>query len=194
MMKPGPYIPVIALTCFAIVAEAREIPQGTFMFTGDTSFISNSTKLTGNGTSVKLDVSVFNVEGSYFFTKNLSGGLIISNEETDANDGSNNSINLIGPIIGYSVNLNPDVNLMFHAGILDVSGDEDDGISESYNFDGDGTLLMASLYYFISDSVSINVGIRKTDSDIDVTTNISNMHYSADLSDTATTIGFSVFF
>ncbi|MCW8909145.1 MAG: porin family protein [Gammaproteobacteria bacterium] len=185
---------IIALTSIVNVAEARDISQGTFMFSGDTGFVNSSSKITGNGASVELDISVINVKGGYFFAKNLGIGLMISNEEIDANDGTNSSINLIGPFIEYSVNLNEDFNLIFNAGILDVSGDEDDGLGQSYKYDGDGTLLMASIAYFISDTVTINVGIRKTDSDINVTDNVSNIHYSGDMSETATTIGFSVFF
>ena len=117
---------------------------------------------------------------------------MINNQDTDYSDGANDSINMMGPVVGYNISLNTETSIILQAGLVFVSGDVDDGTGNSASIDGDGTLLMVSVAYFISDNIAVNIGVRKTNVDIDLT--VATLPASAEMSETATNIGLSVFF
>ena len=176
------------------MTEARELDPGTIMIGGDTSFEDSSSEISINAinSTEKADTTVLNVGVTYFFARNLGVGLIINNEDTDYSDGTNDSINMMGPVVGYNISLNTETSIILQAGLVFVSGDVDDGTGNSASIDGDGTLLMVSAAYFISDNIAVNIGIRKTNVDIDFT--VATLPASAEMSETATNIGLSVFF
>ncbi|MFC1589587.1 outer membrane beta-barrel protein [Pseudomonadota bacterium] len=193
MNKLPLFLATVFFTLTTSIAEAREIESGSIMFLGDTSLNSSSIDTKLNGTTLSADTTVLNLTGGYFFADNTAIGLMIANEDTSYSDGTNDSINMIGPVIAYNISLNTDFNLVFIAGLFNISGDEDDGTGASVNFDGDGTLLMASLGYFINDNVAVNFSIRRTSSDVDFSvTGFPSV--SADLDETSTNLGLSVFF
>lgn len=191
------FLTIATINIASTVTEARDISKGTIMVTGDTSFDDSSLDFSFNGSTETTDTTEFNVTGAYFIAKNLGIGLMIANEDSDTSSGGtsiNSSTNMIGPIIGYSISLNPDFNLMLSAGLYKISGDIDDGAGSNANFDGDGTLLMASLAYFINDTFAVNLGLRKIDSDIDLSTFGSSISISSTMKETAMNIGFTAFF
>ena len=176
-------------------AGAHDLAKGTIMVAGDTSFEDNSSDIKLDGVTVKTDTTTFNVTGAYFVADNFGIGLMINNEDSDIDDGtskSNESMNMIGPIIGYNISLNKDFSLMLLAGIFNISGDMDFGASGA-NIDGDGTLIMATAAYFISDNFAVNLGIRKTDADIDLSI-FGGGSASGNMSMTAMTVGLSAYF
>lgn len=199
-MTMNKFILLLTATTLTIVSSttiARDISQGTIMVTGDTSFDDSSLDFSFNGSTETTDTTEFNVTGAYFVAKNLGLGLMIANEDSDTSGGGtniNSSTNLIGPIISYSISLNPDFNLMLSAGLYKISGDIDDGAGSNANFDGDGKLLMASFAYFINDTFAVNLGLRKIDSDIDLSAFGSSISISSTMKETAMNIGFTAFF
>ena len=178
---------------------ARDILPGTIFITGDTVFDDSSIKMDTSNSNIKTDTTLFNVTGAYFVTMNFGIGLMIGNEDSttsyDSIATTNSSINMIGPMIVYSISLNPDFNIMLGGGLYKVSGDIDDGGGGSFSIDGDGTFITASVVYFLNDSVSLNIGIRAADADIDLTSNyLAEPPVSATMSDHANTIGLSFYF
>lgn len=194
MKKLNILLSAITLVLFANLAQARDIAEGTIMFLGDTSLENSSVETKSNVLSDETDTTELSLTSAYFFAENWAAGLMISNEDSDSSDGSNSAINMIGPIIGYNISLNTDLNLIFAAGLFNLSGDSDDGAGSSANIDGDGTLLMASLAYFLNDNVAVNFALRKTDSDVDLSFNQGGGTVSAEFNETSTSIGLSVFF
>lgn len=196
-MKKKILILIAIILFFATsTASAHELGKGTIMVTGDTSFENSSIDIKLDGTTEKTDSTLFNVTGAYFVADNFAVGLMINNEDSDTDDGTsqtNQSMNMIGPIIGYNFSLNSDFSLMLFAGLFNLSGDMDYGASTSADIDGDGTMLMATVAYFISDNFTVNLGIRQTDADIDINI-MSGGGASGDLSETAMTIGLSAYF
>lgn len=195
-------ISLIIATAFialaSTAAQARDIDQSTIMISGDTSFDNSSADIKLNGITETSDTTTLNLAGAYFIAKNIGVGVLISNEDTDIDDGttqSNSAMNMIGPIISYNISLDTDFSVMFTAGYFNLSGDYDDGAGNVANIDGDGILLMTTVVYFISDSFAVNLSMRKTDANVDVTLGTFNpINTSGDMEETAMTIGLSAFF
>ncbi|MDH5472396.1 MAG: porin family protein [Gammaproteobacteria bacterium] len=174
--------------------QARDIELGTIMIAGDTSFDDSTIKMDYDWIHEKTETTVFDVTAGYFFARNLAAGLLIANEDSRTSDGMSvvsTWINMFGPVIAYNISLNPDFSLMLTAGFFKVSGEMSAGAGMA-DYDGNGIYLMGSIAYFITDTIAVNVGLRKTDSDVDITA--SGINFSADLSELATAIGLSVFF
>lgn len=193
----------IILAVFTVVfnihtADARDLSPGTIMITGDTSFDDSTLKMDTSYANIKTDTTTFDVTGAYFIATNFGVGLLIGNEDTTSHFDSsttNSSINMIGPLIVYSISLNTDFNIVLGGGLYTVSGDLDEGGGNSYNFDGDGTFILVSVAYFLNDTVTLNFGFRRTDADIELKANyLANPPVSANMSDNANIIGFSFFF
>jgi len=199
MKKTTLILVAIVLFLATSSASAHDLAKGSIMLAGDTSFEDSSSDFKLNdatsGTSVTTDTTTFNVSGAYFVADNIGVGLMINNEDSDTDDGmtvSNESMNMIGPIIGYNISLNKDFSLMLFAGIFNVSGDVGYGAGGA-SIDGDGTLLMANVAYFISDNFAANLGLRRTDADIDLSI-FGGGSASGDITETAMTIGLSAYF
>lgn len=176
--------------------QAHDIEQSTIMISGDTSFDNSSADIKLNGITETSDTTTLSLAGAYFIAKNIGVGLMINNEDTDIDDGttqSNSAMNMIGPIISYNISLDTDFSVMLTAGYFNLSGDYDDGAGNGASIDGDGVLLMATVAYFIADNFAVNLSMRKTDANVDVTLFNSNST-SGDMEETTMTIGLSAFF
>lgn len=194
----GIFLAILTLVFFPVVSEARDIAKGSIMITGESMFDDNSVKMDTDFTTIKTNTTSFDVTASYFVTQNIGIGLMIGNEDSDTHYDSNtenSSIDMIGPMVTYSISLNPNFNLILNAGLLDISGDMDDSAGNSISFDGNGTFLLVSIAYFLNDSVAIHFGLRRIDANIDLKFNyLANPPVSADMSDNSNMIGFVFLF
>lgn len=183
------------LALFASVAEARDIATGTLMITGDTNIEISSSETNYSSGTITTDSTDINLAGVYFVTTNVGVGLMIGSEDTKTNDGvkvTKESMTMLGPIVGYNINLSSEASIMVHAGYFVANGDVSDGAGFSADIDGDGYMLGGSVNYFLNDKVAMNLGLRRVKADVDYS--YSGTTTSAKITETATTIGLATFF
>lgn len=184
-----------ALVMAATAVEARDIPAGAIMITGDTNLEIGGSETKFPGGTTTTDTAEINLAGLYFVTRNVGLGLMLGSEDTETDDGSsvtNESLTMFGPIVGYNVSLNSDVSLLFHASVFTVTGDLGDDAGLNVDIDGDGYLLGGAVNYFVNDHVAVNFGLRMTKADLDFSDGGTTT--AADLDETAASIGLSAFF
>ena len=197
-MKTTGFLAILALIFVFQSANARELSPGTIMITGETSFDDSKIRMDTSYSQLVTDTTTLDVTASYFLIKNFGVGLMIGNEDSRTTDGvntTNTSINISGPMAVYSIDINPDFNINFSLGIFKVTGDMDDGAGTALEFDGDGTFILLSVAYFFNDNVALNIGIRRTDGDIELYNRfLANPPESASMSDNGNMIGFMFLF
>lgn len=184
----------IALALAATAAEARDIAAGTMMVTGDTKIDISSNEISASGQSTTIDTTEINLTGAYFVAPNFGVGLLLASEMTEEDDGTSvvkQTMNMVGPIVGYNMSLSPVTSLMINGAIFTIHGEMDAGVS-SADIDGTGYMLGASINFFLNDYVATNVGLRVVDADIDLTGGGQTM--SADMTETGVGVGLSVYF
>ncbi len=186
----------IALSMLATTAAAHEVTEGTIMLMGDSNLEYASSEVTSNGAKVETDTVNLNFNGVYFVRNNFGIGLMLGYEDSEVKDGlvtETMSMSMFGPIVGYNFSLDHNTSLILHAGVFTASGDMNDGLGTSGDIDGEGYALGASFNFFVNDNLAVTLGVRRVDADLD--TDIAGFPtVSADLTETATTVGLATFF
>jgi len=184
----------VALAMVATTAEARDIVPGAVMVTGDTKIEIKSSEVSSSGASSTTDSSEINLAGLYFVAKNFGVGILVGSSTTETDNGisvTKQTTDMVGPVVGYNINISPEASIMLHGSIFSVTGKLDLG-SSSVNVDGDGYMLGAFVNYFLNDSVAANFGLRTVKENIDLSS--GGLTASGDLKETGASVGLSVFF
>jgi opacity protein-like surface antigen len=134
---------------------AMDINQGKFELSGTTAFNISDTTTEVDG-SPDVDVTTYSLEldGNYYFAKNLGVGLIFQYEKSEIDTGTGDtdtSTFFIGPQVTYNMPLSEKVSLFVNGavGYADAEFDSNDA-------DGWGFQIGGGLKYFLTNSASIN--------------------------------------
>lgn len=138
---------------------AMDINQGTFELSGTTAFNFSDTETEVDGATGDIDTTTWNLEldGNYYFMKNVGVGLILQYQDSEVEQGPSNietSTFFIGPQIIYNIPLNEKVSL-FAKGAVGYA----DAEFQSDDADGWGWQVGGGLKYFLTNSASINAGV-----------------------------------
>jgi opacity protein-like surface antigen len=174
---------VIVLLALFVPASlwAMDIDQGKFELSGTTAFnFSDTTTELDGGTDVDVTTYSIELDGNYYFMKNLGLGLIFQYEKSEIDAGGPNDLDsstvFIGPQVIYNFPLSEKVSLFVKGAVgyaeLEVEGEEADG----WGFQAGG-----GLKYFITNSASINGSVM-----------YQNLSLEADAGGDADTDGFNI--
>jgi opacity protein-like surface antigen len=148
---------VIVLLALIVPASiwAMDIDPGKFELAGTTAFNFSDTTTEVDG-SPDVDVTTwsFELDGNYYFMKNVGLGLIFQYQDSEVDAGAGDietSTLFIGPQIIYNVPLNEKVSL-FVKGAVGYA----DAEFQSEDADGWGWQVGGGLKYFLTNSASIN--------------------------------------
>lgn len=189
-------IPIFLLSIFVVNnAYSKEIPKGTVEVSGDSSFSigSSEAKQDGVSGSEDTDTLLLSVTATYYVAPNVGVGMFWSKEDEEVDDGINSAssnINIIGPVVGYNVSIDPNSSLAFFAGIV-LIGDYEREVNGFTTSEGDisGHVLGADFKHFVADSVSVNVGFAISSLTIE-----EDGGSDVDIDSTDLSVGLSVYF
>ncbi|MBE0602650.1 MAG: outer membrane beta-barrel protein [Deltaproteobacteria bacterium] len=123
---------VLLVLVFPVSLWAMDIPQGKYELTGTTSFdFATSSLDTGNG-DVDTDTISLELDGQYYFQKNIALGVSFTYNDTDV-DGSalDSTFWMIGPQATYNISIDPKlsffVNGMIGYANYDIGNNDSDG-------------------------------------------------------------------
>jgi len=134
---------------------AMDIDQGKFELAGTTAFnFSDTTTEVDGAPDIDTTTWSFELDGNYYFMKNVGLGLILLYEDSEVDAGAGDietSTFFIGPQITYNIPLNEKVSLFVNGavGYADAEFDSNDA-------DGWGFQVGGGLKYFLTNSASIN--------------------------------------
>ncbi len=138
---------------------AMDINQGTFELSGTTAFNFSDTETEVDGVAGDIDTTTwsFELDGNYYFMKNVGLGLILQYQDSEVEQGPSKietSTFFIGPQIIYNIPLNEKVSLFVKGavGYADAEFQNDDA-------DGWGWQVGGGLKYFFTNAASINAGV-----------------------------------
>jgi long-subunit fatty acid transport protein len=152
---------VIVLLALFVPASlwAMDIDPGKFELAGTTAFNFSDTETEVDGVAGDIDTTTwsFELDGNYYFMKNVGLGLILQYQDSEVEQGPNKietSTLFIGPQIIYNIPLNEKVSLFVKGavGYADAEFQNDDA-------DGWGWQVGGGLKYFLTNSASINAGV-----------------------------------
>lgn len=135
---------------------AMDINQGKFELAGKTAFnFSDTTTEFDGGADVDTTTWSIELDGNYYFAKNLGLGLIFQYQKSEVDAGGPNDLDsstvFIGPQVIYHFPLNEKISLFVNGAVgyaeLEV---------ESEDADGWGFQVGGGLKYFLTNSASIN--------------------------------------
>jgi opacity protein-like surface antigen len=138
---------------------AMGIDQGKFELSGTTAFnFSDTTTEIDGSPDVDVTTYSFELDGNYYFMKNVGLGLILLYEDSEVDAGAGDietSTFFIGPQITYNIPLNEKVSLFVNGavGYADAEVGSEDA-------DGWGWQVGGGLKYFLTNSASINAALR----------------------------------
>jgi len=188
------------IVCFFAVASmntaySKDISTGTVELSGDSSFSISSSKYTEQGISGSEDTDTVSLSltALYYVSPNVGVGLFWSKEDQDIDDGFNSetiAINFMGPLAGYNVSVGPASSVMFYGGFV-LIGDFESEVNGFTVASGDisGHIIGANFKHFLTDSVSVNVGLSMTHIEVDEDGGNKSESDGRDLS-----VGLSVYF
>ena len=152
-----------------LMAQARDIPAGTFQVSGSTTldFLSEEEELEGFGSD--LERSTWEVRGTagYYVIPNLAIGLVLEHESREVRldgDKGEQSSTTFGPQVFFNLGLSEKASLQLRGGLLlskaETNGDEVDGF---------GMNVGAGVSYFVHQIVSLDamLGYQSTSFDDD---------------------------
>lgn len=171
------------------VASARDLKQGTFQLSGQSSALFGNTTVDVEDDEVS-DTDTFNVEveGVYHVIDNVGIGLLAAYDNTDFDPGELTSM-AIGPIVQVSFPMSQMANFRLAVTGGYATAEVDDGVDD---YDADGYFYGASAAFalFPADFFSVDLGVRylmtegeTDDSDLDL-----------EQEDIAGFVGISVYF
>ena len=174
---------------------AKDISQGTIEIGGDSTLSISSSKSTVKGFSGSEDSDDVSLSliALYYVAPNVGVGVFWNNEQSKTDDGFNSfkfNANILGPMAGYNMSIGATSSIRFFAGII-LLGDyesKSDGTTLSKG-DLSGHVLGAELKNFLTESVSVNVGINIATIEDDEDGGNKTETDSTDL-----TLGLSVYF
>ena len=146
--------------------HAKEISKGTVELSGaSTFFISSSeTTVSGMSGSVDEDTLLLSLSAIYYVAPNVGVGVFWAMQNSEYDDGTNSAAynnNTIGPIVAYNVSIDPSSGFGFFAGFI-LIGDYERETNGFTTSEGDlsGHVLGVDFKHFVTESVSVNVGIE----------------------------------
>ena len=178
-MKKTAFV-LLALLVVPGTLWAMDINQGKFELAGKTAFNFSDTTTEVDG-SPDVDVTTwsFELDGNYYFAKNLGLGLILQYQKSEIDAGAGDtdvSTVFIGPQVIYHFPLNEKVSLFVNGavGYAEVE-------VESADADGWGFEVGGGLKYFLTNSASVNARVQ-----------YRNLSMEADGGGDADTDGFNI--
>jgi len=155
---------VIVLLALFVPASlwAMDIDPGKFELAGTTAFnFSDTTTEVDGAPDIDTTTWSFELDGNYYFMKNVGLGLIFQYQDSEVEQGANEietSTFFIGPQIIYNIPLNEKVSLFVKGAVGYADAEFDSGLG-SDDADGWGWQVGGGLKYFLTNSASINAGV-----------------------------------
>lgn len=181
---------VVCTLSGAEVASARDLKQGTFQLSGQSSALFENSTVDVDGDEVS-DTDTFNVEmtGVYHVIDNLGLGLFGSYENTDYDPGEITSF-AIGPVVQYSIPMTQMANLRFAVTGGYAAEEIEDETGEDFDADGFfwGGSVAVALFPVDYFSVDLGVSYLKSDGETD------DSDVDLESENIAGVIGISVYF
>jgi hypothetical protein len=164
----------VAALSTAGVASARDLKQGTFQLSGQSSALFGKSTIDVEDSEVS-DIQTFNVEveGVYHVIDNFGIGLLASYDNTDFDPGEVTSL-AIGPVVQVSLPMSQMANFRLALTGGYATAELDDG-ADDYDTDGFFYGGSAAFVLFPADFFSVDLGVRwlmtegeTDDSDLDL--------------------------
>ena len=176
---------VIVLLVLFVPASlwAMDINQGKFELSGQTAFNISKTnlKVTGLG-DTDITNYKFELDGHYYFIKNLGLGLFLAWDRTETDAGDTSTL-IIGPQLTYNIPLNEKISLFVNGGVGYATATIEDEDVNGFVWQVGG-----GLKYFITNSVSMNGTVHYQ------SLNLEKSGIHADTSGVNFGVGLSVYF
>lgn len=194
-MRFGVMALLAALVVFTLsgpeVASARDLKQGTFQLSGQSSALFGNTTVDLDGEEVS-DTDTFNVdvEGVYHIIDNFGIGMLAYYDNTDTDGGPETTSFAIGPVLQYSFPMSQMANLRLAVTGGYAAEEFEDEAGDDFDADGffwGGSVAVAM---FPIDSFSVDLGVRYLKSDAET----DDFDIDVEQEDISATIGISVYF